>query len=279
MQKCEDGCCSANAAPEVEGRALPNPQFSIVTSTFNVGGALSITAQSLAAQTCRSFEWLIVDGASTDETLAVARGYGNLVTHLLSEPDTGIYNAWNKLLPRLRGQWVLFLGAGDSLYAADTLEKVANELVHLPSNITTVCGDVTFFDAVTGSDLRIGAQTWEGLSGTWAAGRPKLPSHQGVFQRTSLFEKFRFDERCRISADNEILLRELLAGRGVKLDVMIARFDASGVSAQARNRLRMVSETVYINWKVGIFHVRPIYQVAVVLVNALLHPWRVWHTR
>jgi hypothetical protein len=71
----------------------------------------------------------------------------------------------------------------------------------------------------------------------------------------------------------------LLAGRSKKLDIMVARFDADGISSQPRNRLRMVSESVYINWKLGIFHTRPVYQVAVLLVNALLHPWRIWRTR
>lgn len=265
------------AAPE--SGASANPKFSIITSTFNVGDALATTARSLSAQTCQSFEWLIVDGASTDETLTVVRECGGLVSTLISERDTGIYNAWNKLLPRLRGQWVLFLGAGDALYAADTLEKVANALSRLPTETTTVCGDVTLFDAATGVDLRISSPNWRGLRGPWGGGRPKMPYHQGVFQRASVFEGFRFDERCRISADSEIVLRELLAERGAKLDVMVARFDMSGVSSQPRNRLRMVSEFVYINWKVGIFHVRPIYQVTVLAVNALLHPWRVWRAR
>jgi glycosyltransferase involved in cell wall biosynthesis len=235
---------------------------------------LSITARSLAAQTCRSFEWLIMDGASTDDTVAVARELGGLVTILVSEPDTGIYNALNKALPLIRGDWVLFLGAGDALYAPDTLEQVADALDHLPTETTTAYGDVTVFDAVTGADLRVRSPVWQGLRGPWGGGRPLLPCHQGVFQRSSVFETFRFDERCRISADNETLLRELLVGRGAKLDVMVARFEAGGISAQPGNRLRMVSESVYINWKLGIFRARPVYQAAVILINAVLHPWR-----
>jgi glycosyltransferase involved in cell wall biosynthesis len=255
------------------------PMFSIVTSTFNVGDALSMTARSLKVQTCQSFEWLIVDGASNDETLAHAREWGDLVTVLVSEPDTGIYNAWNKLLPRLRGQWVLFLGAGDTLYAANTLEKVAAILEQLPPETTTVCGDVTLYEASTGADLRISSPTWRGLYGPWAGGRPYMPYHQGVLQRARVFSEFRFDERLRICADSEIVLRELLAGHGAKLDVMVARFDVNGISSNPRNRLRKVSEFLYINWKVGISHVRPIHQALVLLANALVHPWRVWRTR
>ncbi|MGH8029649.1 MAG: glycosyltransferase family 2 protein [Arenimonas sp.] len=255
------------------------PRFSIVTSTFNAALALPLTARSLAQQTCRDFEWIVMDAASRDGTADVVRGFGDLVTTLVSEPDTGIYNAWNKALPRLRGQWVLFLGAGDSLFATDTLEQVAAQLDQLPAAITTVYGDVTVFDPATGADTRVRSHVFQGLRGPWGGGRPLLPCHQGVFQRARVFADFRFDERCRISADNETLLRELLAERGAKLDLMVARFEAGGISAVPANRLRMVSESVYVNRKVGIFWKRPVYQLAVLAVNALLHPWRAWRSR
>jgi glycosyltransferase involved in cell wall biosynthesis len=228
-----------------------------------------LTAQSLVQQTCRDFEWIVMDAASTDGTADVARSFGDLVTELVSEPDSGIYEAWNKALPRIRGRWVLFLGAGDALYAADVLEKVSMALDRLPTEITTAYGDVTVFNAATGSDIRIRSHVFRGLKGPWGGGRPLLPCHQGVFQRACVFEEFHFDQRCRISADNETLLRELLAGRGTKLDLMVARFEAGGVSAQPENRLRMVIESVYINWKLGIFWTRPFYQAAVLILNLI----------
>lgn len=230
-----------------------------------------MTAQSLAQQTCRDFEWIVMDAASKDGTADVARGFGDLVTELVSEPDAGIYDAWNKALPRVRGQWILFLGAGDALYAPDVLEKASAALDQLPPEVTTAYGDVTVFDAATGVDTRVRSHVFQGLAGPWGGGRPLLPCHQGVFQRARIFEEFRFDQRCRISADNETLLRELLAGCGAKLDLMVARFEAGGISAQSENRLRMVTESVYINWKLGIFHRRPLYQLAVLAVNAVAH--------
>jgi glycosyltransferase involved in cell wall biosynthesis len=247
------------------------PRFTIVTSTFNAGQALSATARSLQAQTCRDFEWLVMDGASTDGTVDIARSFGDLVTVLVSEKDTGIYNAWNKALPLIRGEWVVFLGAGDALYAPETLEKVAAVLDGLGQDTTTAYGIVTVADTEAGIDLRVRDPVWRGLRGPWGGGRPLLPCHQGVFQRASVFQGFRFDERCRISADNEVLLRELVVGRGTKLEVMVARFEGAGISSKPENRLRMVSESVYINWKLGIFRARPIYQLAVLALNAVQH--------
>jgi glycosyltransferase involved in cell wall biosynthesis len=251
-----------------------DPRFSIVTSTFNAGQALATTARSLQSQTFRDFEWLVMDGASTDDTLAIARSFGDLVTKLVSENDTGIYNAWNKALPLIRGEWVLFLGAGDALFATDTLEKVATILDGLAPGTTTAYGIVTVADTAAGIDLRVRNPVWRGLGGPWGGGRPLLPCHQGVFQRASVFRGFRFDERCRISADNEVLLRELVAGRGAKLEVMVARFEGAGISSKPENRLRMVSESIYINWKLGIFHKRPIYQLAVLALNGVGHMFR-----
>lgn len=247
------------------------PRFTIVTSTFNAGQALATTARSLQVQTCRSFEWLVMDGASTDDTVAVAESFADIVTVLVSEKDTGIYNAWNKALPLIRGEWVVFLGAGDALYAPETLEKVATALDDLGPDTTTAYGIVTVADTEAGIDLRVRDPVWRGLRGPWGGGRPLLPCHQGVFQRASVFQDFRFDERCRISADNEVLLRELVVGRGTKLEVMVARFEGAGISSKPENRLRMVSESVYINWKLGIFRARPIYQLAVLALNAVQH--------
>jgi glycosyltransferase involved in cell wall biosynthesis len=263
-------------APAPPDRA---PRFSIVTSTFNAAAALPLTARSLAGQTCRDFEWIVMDAASRDGTADVARGFGDLVTTLVSEPDTGIYNAWNKALPLLRGEWVLFLGAGDSLFAPDTLERLAVQLDALAPGITTAYGDVTVFDPVAGEDTKVRGNTWQGLTGPWGGGRPKVPCHQGVFQRRSVFDGFLFDERCRIAADGEVMLRELLAGRGVKLSGMVSRFEAGGISDIPANRLRMVWESVTINWKLGIFRARPIYQLAVLATNALAHPLRARRSR
>lgn len=212
-----------------------------------------------------------MDAASEDGTADVARGFGDLVTKLVSEPDAGIYDAWNKALEFVRGRWVLFLGAGDALYAADVLERVAVALDQLPAEITTAYGDVTVFDASSGLDVGTRGRVFRGVDGPWGGGRVRIPCHQGVFQRVRVFDRFCFDRRCRIAADYEAIMRELLANRGEKLDLMIARFESGGVSDKPENRLRMVSESVYINWKLGIFHKRPIYQLVVIAVNAARH--------
>lgn len=101
------------------------PLFSIITITRNAGKQLPATLASVDAQTFTDYEHLIIDGASTDDTLLLANAPGNLRRHTYSEPDKGLYDAMNKGLRRARGRYVLFLNAGDAFSASDTLSLYA----------------------------------------------------------------------------------------------------------------------------------------------------------
>lgn len=103
-----------------------NPLFSIVTITFNAARELPATLASVDAQTCTDYEHLIIDGASTDATLSLARAPGNPRRQTFSEPDRGLYDAMNKGLTRARGTYVIFLNAGDSFSSSDTLATYAS---------------------------------------------------------------------------------------------------------------------------------------------------------
>ena len=85
------------------------PLFTIITAAYNAAATLPRLLDSLAGQTCRDFELIIQDGASKDDTVAMAESYRHKLPalSLASEPDTGIYDAWNKALSRVRGEWVL----------------------------------------------------------------------------------------------------------------------------------------------------------------------------
>ncbi|HEY2925812.1 glycosyltransferase family 2 protein [Piscinibacter sp.] len=97
--------------------------FTIITATFNAGDLLDRTLASLRLQTDRDFQWIVVDGASTDSTVEKLCGAQDIVTWWISEPDRGIADAWNKGLDKAVGDYVLFLNAGDT-YDPDFLERV-----------------------------------------------------------------------------------------------------------------------------------------------------------
>lgn len=98
-------------------------KLSIITINFNDHLGLDKTIQSVINQTFKDFEYIVIDGASTDGSVDVIKKYADKLTHWISEPDTGIYNAMNKGTRLAKGEYCLYLNSGDFLAADDVLEK------------------------------------------------------------------------------------------------------------------------------------------------------------
>lgn len=120
------------------------PLISVITVTYNAAGVLPSTMQSLREQQCADFEHIIIDGASTDSTLAVARRYSTPGLRILSEKDNGLYDAMNKGLQMAKGKYVLFLNAGDRLATNATLSRYA---MAADRNPDIIYGDTVIVDA------------------------------------------------------------------------------------------------------------------------------------
>ena len=98
-------------------------KLSIITITRNDLEGLKRTAQSIASQSWKDYEWLVIDGASTDGTVDFIRSLERQPDYWVSEPDKGIYDAMNKGIVRSTGEYLLFMNSGDSFYASDTLAQ------------------------------------------------------------------------------------------------------------------------------------------------------------
>ncbi len=101
------------------------PLFSIITITYNAQRELQPTLDSVKAQTNTDYEYLVIDGASKDATVQLAREANIPNTTIVSERDKGLYDAMNKGLRLARGKYLIFLNAGDSFAAVDILERIA----------------------------------------------------------------------------------------------------------------------------------------------------------
>ena len=123
---------------------MDNPLFSIITITYNAADSIAPTMESLAAQTCRDFEHIIIDGASSDSTLAIARKIGGKDLRVVSERDSGLYDAMNKGLRFARGKYVLFLNAGDAFAAPVSLSLYAEAAALSPD---IIYGDTLIVDS------------------------------------------------------------------------------------------------------------------------------------
>lgn len=110
--------------------ADPGPLFSIITVCYNAGSTISPTLESVRSQTCDLYEHLIIDGASTDDTLSLVSEGATPMQKVVSAPDKGIYDAMNKGLDMAAGEYVIFLNAGDAFHSPDTLQKIADTVMN-----------------------------------------------------------------------------------------------------------------------------------------------------
>lgn len=99
-------------------------KISIITVVYNGVKYLESTIQSIAGQTSKDFEYLVIDGGSTDGTLDIIKKYESKIDYWITEPDKGLYDAMNKGLKRASGDFVWFINAGDKVYDAETVGKL-----------------------------------------------------------------------------------------------------------------------------------------------------------
>lgn len=203
---------------------MTNNRLSIITVNYNDRTGLEATIKSVASQTCRDFEYIVIDGASTDGSVELLKQYNNIIDYAISEQDTGIYNAMNKGIIQAHGEYCLFLNAGDSLYSYDTIEKVLPHL-HDADFISghTLC---TFANGKT--------STWKAVNhATTQRMMMYSLSHQATFIRTDLLKIRPYREDLKIVSDWEQMFYELIINNRSykKLDFFICRFSQGGVSS------------------------------------------------
>lgn len=203
----------------------PNqPVVTVVTSVLNGEQTLEETIQSVLQQTYPNVEYIIVDGASKDGTVALLSRYSDSIDYWISEPDRGIYDAWNKGLGYARGDWVIFVGADDQL-TPTAIESLVNAALKDAGPADFVCGKVEM--------LRDGQVTRTiGAAWSWRKFRRYMSiAHSGGMHRAEYFKRFgRFDSSYRICGDYELLLRAGQQLKVVFVDTVVTRMRMGGVS-------------------------------------------------
>lgn len=130
-------CATRNACANM-------PLISVITITYNAAATLLRTIESVAAQSFADFEYLVIDGASSDDTVKIARSYA--CANVISEPDRGLYDAMNKGLRKAKGEYVIFLNAGDTFHSANTLQRYADAITSAPEKPGIIYGQTAIVD-------------------------------------------------------------------------------------------------------------------------------------
>lgn len=148
-----------------------------------------------------------MDGGSTDGSVDILRANEDLIQYWESKPDKGIYDAWNKAITHIHGEWICFLGADDCFWSESTLEQAVARLAEMPAECRVAYGQVALVNA-SGVVLTYVGQPWDKVRKRFRQ-LMALP-HQAVMHHRSLFEIYGpFDDRFKIAGDYEFLLREL----------------------------------------------------------------------
>jgi glycosyltransferase involved in cell wall biosynthesis len=216
---------------------IPNNQMklSIITINYNNKAGLQKTIDSVVAQTWRDFEWIIIDGGSTDGSKELIEQYQQHFAFWCSEPDKGVYNAMNKGIDKAKGEYMNFMNSGDIFYSKDTLEEVFAR--------NTLNADMVYGDWV-----RIEK---ENIVLMKAPNKVSLEffytdniCHQAMFLESSTMKKRSYDETFQIYADWARWMEMALDGLVFQyVPVTICCFDATeGLSNKITSNLDMEKE-------------------------------------
>ena len=193
-----------------------SPRFSIITITKDNAAGLRATLQSVAEQTNRGFELIVIDGHSIDETAELVQEFKSIVDCFEQDSGKGIYAAMNQGVAVASGEWVIFMNAGDCFSHPDVLKH---------------------FAPLTDTDLAFGRAKktdgspqipYHGLSQIWQ----NMPfSHQALFTRLHILRKRPFDLSFRIAGDFDFVMDSYRSGKRFEcLDLDVAVVDGNGIS-------------------------------------------------
>ncbi|HAL64810.1 MAG TPA: glycosyl transferase [Bacteroidales bacterium] len=204
---------------------MNKPLFSIITVCFNAQEVIEKTIQSLVTQTNKDYEYIIVDGASKDKTLDIINQYKKHIDVLISEPDTGIYDAMNKGAKVAKGKYVYYLNAGDWFYKDDVLLRVSKKLLK-DSEIDVLVGTIN-----------LNYPNYEVIKNTQFSKKNiilgKMPPHQASFFSLSALKQLGlFNHKYKSSADFDLMAKAIKHNLNyVNLDVVVANFISGGTSS------------------------------------------------
>lgn len=206
-------------------------KLSIITITRNNVTGLEKTLQSVATQAFKEFEYIIIDGASTDGSVEVIKKYESKFTHLkwVSEPDSGIYNAMNKGIRLATGDYIQILNSADCLAAPDVTERMLAALGKVGNPSILYGNMVKCFP----NGRQMTDKCFAGQEITMLGMFTGTLNHDPAYIRRDLFEKYGYyDESLKIVSDWKWYLQAIIL-RGEKpqyVDIDVTLFDMTGIS-------------------------------------------------
>ena len=223
--------------------SIPSPLISIITVVYNAKDALEHTIKSILSQTNQSYEYIVIDGGSTDGTVDVIKKHEQHIAYWISEKDKGLYDAMNKALRVAKGKYVWFMNAGDLIYDNEVIEHL--QKLYAP-DVDVFYGETVMIDAAGTilGDRRLKAP--ENLSYKSLA-MGMVVCHQSFIAKRECCDYYNTD--FKIAADIEWMINTLKKSKKiVNTHQYITRFKDDGLSK--KNIKRSLTE----RFKIMIHH-------------------------
>ena len=243
---------------------MSRPLITIITVCYNASSTIEQTILSVLNQTYSNIEYIIIDGNSTDGTVDTIKKYENKITHWISEPDKGIYDAMNKGIKSASGEWINFMNSGDTFYS----NTILNDIFHnsfIPFDV--IYGNTNYVYSY-GNIIR--------KAGNVTSNNYMPFTHQSSFVKTSLLKSLGFDYQYKICADRDFFHKIFLDKKKFKnINLTISNYEAEeGISSINANMLlyeigKIENKTSKISWRIY-YCLRSIYnRISLIARNIL----------
>lgn len=198
-------------------------KVSIITINYNNKDGLKKTIESVIKQDFDSFEFIVIDGGSTDGSYEVIQEYKNRIDYWISEPDKGIYNAMNKGIAVAKGEYCNFMNSGDYFYDKNVLSSI---FANREKKLCDIIVGNTYCTKWIQPPSKI---TLDFLFSTTIC-------HQSAFIKIGLLQKYNYDEKLKIVSDRKFFIQALIfencSYEGIDVNVVV--YDLNGYSANNR---------------------------------------------
>ena len=196
--------------------------LSIITINYNNREGLQKTIDSVLAQTWKDFEWIVIDGGSTDGSRELIERFQEHFAYWCSEPDKGVYNAMNKGIAKAKGEYLNFMNSGDTFYEAETLQKAFSE---------ERTADILYGDYLQVSDAHSKLINYPNPIDFYSFYNCMI-CHQALMIKACWLKEQGYDESMKICSDWKHLLWMALKGATFEhVGVPVCRYDMGGISS------------------------------------------------
>jgi glycosyltransferase involved in cell wall biosynthesis len=206
-------------------------KISVITISYNEEKVIEKTIQSVINQTYSEYEYILIDGGSNDKTIEIAENYSSKITHFISEPDKGIYDAMNKGINYASGDYIIFMNSGDIFNNIYTLSDIFSNDI----NSDVIYGNTSYL--INEKQVLVKASK---LNRMWF----RLPfCHQSVFVKSEIMKKFYFDTKYEIIADFNFFYKLYIERFSFYyVDKIFSICNIEGISNNPDNRIKISRE-------------------------------------